>query len=73
MRAPSSTNESNMATRYAALEGGPSAGAYTAAIAVTTGIARGANPPLSPPPSRPSWSMSRFITQLQHLRCRASQ
>lgn len=54
-----------MAARYAALEGGLSAGAYTAAIAATIGSAGGASPLTVPAAIATVMVDVAFITQLQ--------
>jgi tellurite resistance protein len=54
-----------MAARYAALEGGLSAGAYTAAIVATLGTAGGASPATVPAAIATVMVDVAFITQLQ--------
>ena len=54
-----------MAARYAALEGGLSAGAYTAAIAATLGSLGGASPATVPAATVTVMVDVAFITRLQ--------
>lgn len=54
-----------MASRYAAIEGGPSASAYTVAIAATIGSAGGASPIVVPAAVATVMVDVAYITQLQ--------